>query len=448
MVLMVRNRWIGLSLFFIASSAFLYASYEWVKRPPVVASPEFSSWDLIELTRRLAETHLTPGSVSLNKLKSLKIDSNSINEASFWAARLLTTEKTSPPTIRFQHPAWRSATEDESGETAVIMREWHKHAQTNQLAEFILEMYESNYGSAREILLRVARSRPTVPYIDVMSIQAISDLFGKSVADCAWPHELPEETKVLLRRLYSGEKIYTWIHERKKDLRLISGGTHTILGVYDWISYPKFKDKTGYSSFPDHADAYYDLGGGFATPDIDRVLHQNFESLDIVNPRDANSKQIKFQVLKNWTKKFGLGELRPETQREHAVYLKELEKTPWQNFDIFRNHFRTDLQTYFITSFGFLSSTVVSESAISPETQEGNAYFFVTLQGLKLVMELVALNKDVSLFTYQRASARPYRFRTIFLRFQNQKLVVAKIFPGFHQKPGVSQSSFIERIGE
>lgn len=45
------------------------------------------------------------------------------------------------------------------------------------------------------------------------------------------------------------------------------------------------------------------------------------------------------------------------------------------------------------------------------------------------IMELVALGNEVSLFTYQRATARSYRFRTVFLRFKNRRLFGRALWP-------------------
>jgi hypothetical protein len=135
---------------------------------------------------------------------------------------------------------------------------------------------------------------------------------------------------------------------------------------------------------------------------------------------------------------------RLQTDAERTSYAARLNATPWLPFDVFKDRFPTHFDSYFFTSFGFLSSTVESTSDFKPPEIKGLPnYKYTSYFGVRRILELVAIGKKVDLFTYSRPTNMLYKYLTVFLSFRDRHLVEAKMVPAeVHRK---SMSGILDR---
>ena len=308
---------------------------------------------------------------------------------------------------------------------------WKVRARSSVILRYVLELAKSEFKMTKPTLVYFLKCPTLIPYFDLLLAQAAKSLYGFNLPIIYSPEVLDELSKSHLRRMFQDDGLIRWGESAKTDLHNYSGLTNTVIGLYDWISYPEFRNLTGYDSFPADADGLFDLGGGFATPDISRLIGQTFISLDLISPNEARNWDLNFFVIDRW----GLPKMRIirehlQPERERAKYLDQLKQQPWQHFDVFSDALPTQYHKYFITSFGFLSANVAShsESQLNKIEELLNSYR-VTYMAVRRIVELAALGKEVTLFTYQRASEKSYRYRTILMKFKNNKLTDYKIWP-------------------
>lgn len=365
------------------------------------------------------------------KLQKMNFDSANINETTYLISRLVTIQAHEYEVIQVNnYPHWREASRAKDNITKNQMFNFAKRGKVSLVADYALQLFEKNFGNSRKILLDLAQIRPGAGYLDVFLIQAAHSHLNLHLSNYFFPNSLPQSEKLAIEKLLIDTSVLTWIQSLGTSLRQFSGMTHTISGLYDWISYPKYQEATGFSDISTDAEAYYDLGGGFATPDVDRIFNKKFTSLDILSPQKALDWNIVIQTLTAWhLPKFGINQTTVQTKDEREAYLQQVAQVPWIYFDVFKDHIPTSSQSYVITSFGFLSSTIGSLSTAADTVEGGNNYYSLTYWATKRIVELIAAGKSVDLFTYQRATAKNYRYRTVFLSFKNRQLIKAKFYP-------------------
>jgi hypothetical protein len=365
----------------------------------------------------------------LGELSELVIDGpERAEQGTRLVAELATRQPWIAPVLQLGPSAWREHVSTVAT-TGPMGGSWLRDFDATM--EVVFELYESDYGSARRTLHELNAEDPRIPYLRLLLMHAIFELGLADPREVARRRTLARAIRALLG---DDARLLAWVRQKRTAgvlLKALGGMTHTVLGMYDWtLAAPG----TGFVRRDRRAEAGYDLGGGFGTPDLTRLLGQPLVSLDLQGPGEARRLGIeRFQVASPARRP----ELLPRRVRwqddaEAAAYLLALERQPWQRFDVFTDAFDESVRSYLITSFGFLTSTVASHSphALSREALGGNvlAQMHTTLTGLSRVLRLVALGKDVTLLTYQRATSRAYRNATLFLRFVQHRLADAAAF--------------------
>jgi hypothetical protein len=302
-------------------------------------------------------------------------------------------------------------------------------SRANAVNRRVFELYERDFGSTRRSLHRLdelaEHPEHMVPYFEVLVQNAVSAIFGVAEA-----HQQRLAAPWVERLLGDDAALLGWIEAvvaRGDALKLYGGDTNTLLGIYDWIR----DDPTlGFSRIPIDAESRFDLGAGFGTPYLEDVFGTSFVALDLRAPGEARKLGLALAVQAG-----------PRSQRraldaaEHEAYYQRLDRQPWRRFDVFADAFPTDAASYLVVSFGFLSSTVTSLSPAQPPNVPPRLRpLQTTFTALRRVIELVGHGKDVSLFTFHRATSRAYMNRAIFLRFVGGRLsdhgIAAEPFQG------------------
>jgi hypothetical protein len=128
-------------------------------------------------------------------------------------------------------------------------------------------------------------------------------------------------------------------------------------------------------------------------------------SLDLIDPKRVLSG---FYTLKQ------LSGMSDEDYRE------QIKRQKWEYFDVFTDQINDSYSTYFITSFGFVISTV------APTNGEGT-WINTTYNGIKRIAELIGKGKSVYFILYGRPSVRIHRNKIISFKFENKKPTLIEI---------------------
>lgn len=281
-------------------------------------------------------------------------------------------------------------------------------------------LYNKDYGRTRELFNTfLTRDFPPPPYLFLLFLNALHHAAGLSYEEIA-PLYVGDFEPVapIFHKLFSGSAFDDWFDRAPMGLRYYGGATNTILGLYDEY----FTDpSTGAHLFNRDAQALYDLGGGYNTPEIERLIGRQFVSADIVAPRYADyDEDIAFLGLADdgKTRRVVFGD-------EREDFLRRQREVVYQPFNVHNDSFPDDKDSYGIVSTGFMTSTVRPQE-MQPEwaTKPAGGYGHVALsiQAMIRVLELVKKGKAVDLFTVQRAGSRVYKYKTCFLQWRAGKL--------------------------
>ena len=274
----------------------------------------------------------------------------------------------------------------------------------------------------REIFELLLSQKTAPPYLNVLLLYMIKQLFGLSNDAMAKitedRNELHHWYEELLRHK---TRAADWIIANGQALRFLGGRTNTILGYYD------FYFDTLYSK-RDFA-AYFDLGGGFNTSEITRLTGSEFISLDLLSPAPTtyNRDIIMRRKLAN-------GTIRCLNDAEMAAYFKRQSKVPWMAFDVGTDSIPSGFDSYFLTSTGFMTSTVKPSSGLKERwcaepLEPQYRHILTSFIAMYRVIELVATGKNVCLMSVSRASSRYYANRAVWLEWKNGAIVDYKTVP-------------------
>lgn len=249
-------------------------------------------------------------------------------------------------------------------------------------------LYENDYGNTRELLhyLNSLDGENKIPYISRF-LMSISNLrYKKSVS---------------LKLMLADNGLIPFIKELSKttSLKKYAGETNTNCRIYDWI----MDDCPIWDDVIVRANCAIDLGGGYATPYLSLLFGKVLTSYDLIDPRSCRELDIQF-VLPHYI-----------TRKE---YLNLLDNQPWQPFDVFEGRFPTNKEVYFITSFGFATSTVRSIGKGSSH----NNWLQLTHECFRRIAELVSLGKEVYFFFYGRPTVRVNRNKIMAFHLKDRKV--------------------------
>jgi hypothetical protein len=362
-------------------------------------------------------------------------DDASVERALGLACELVTRQPLVAPQIGLGPSAWRTRLET-AAPTGPMGGSWLRDF--DPVMQIVFELYEEDFGSTRRTLHALNAEDPRIPYLRLLIMHALFELEGAG-ADIARHRGRLERA---IRRLFDeAARLATWAEAKRNAgvmLKALAGMTNTVIGMYDWIAR---EPRTGFERIFRGAEARLDLGGGYGTPDLSRLVGAPLTSLDLNPPSGARAVGLRrFQVALRTRRGETLPRTRWQNDAEAAAYFAELERQPWQAWDAFADALDEGAASYLITSFGFLTSTVASHSpnALGRERLGKNvlAQMHTTRIGLERVLRLAMLGKDVTLFTYQRATSRMYRNVTVLLRFAAHRLVDSALYEAPFQLQG------------
>lgn len=259
----------------------------------------------------------------------------------------------------------------------------------------------------------------TIPYLYLLLLTIGHDQLGDPRVNALLAGDDYAAWNELVRDIAHDPRTRAFLRSRSQPLRYYSGGTNTVLDLYD-----EHFDEHFARQFALDAAFLGDLGGGFATADLNRITGRRFTSLDIRSPDPYDSDPVGLP-LRRWVN----GRSRMLEPAERRVYLEAQRAVPWIRWDVLERRAFVELlgdhPSYGFVSAGFLTSTVQPVTGAGTLHDRAN-FHGTTLLTLKRIAELVALGKDVSLFTIARPSNRPYYFKTCLLRWQDRRLVAQR----------------------
>ena len=286
----------------------------------------------------------------------------------------------------------------------------------------------------QEIFELFLKEKPRPPYLTLLCLNLIKQIFGHSNDDMAKITSDPMLLHEWFGKLFSDkDKIVEWLKQTKRPLRYYSGNTNTILYRYDML----FKDIAIHNDF----EAYYDLGGGYNTSEINRIFGKDFTSLDKVNP--LISKYDEALVIRKRTSNILNACL---NNQEMAQYLERQGAVKYMKFNVSSQSIPDNFKSYVITSTGFMSSTVklskkMERDWCEEKIEPHNRYTVTSIVAMYRIIELVTAGKHVHLVTINRASSRLYSNRVVSLEWRDGKIVKHKIIPNIH-----TVNSVLEKI--
>lgn len=285
------------------------------------------------------------------------------------------------------------------------------------VALYPIFLFNRDFGQSRRVLrMLLAREKRPPPYLWLVVLNMLHGVLGLSHTDL---HRLVagpfDDLAAYVRRLFDDTKLAEeWLASKRQPLRFYGGATNTVLGLYDGL----FADaRTGARRLRKRSAFRFDLGGGFATSEIERLTGAPFVSADILSPAiELYDPELVIHVA---------GEQQPipaddATREAHLARQRGVAHMP---FDVLTDSFPTHAKSYTIVSTGFMTSTVRPLGRVKAWKGTRLGHVGLSVHAIHRVVELAALGKDVDLFTIQRATSRAYEHKTCFLRWRDGRLV-------------------------
>lgn len=262
----------------------------------------------------------------------------------------------------------------------------------------IVHCYENDIGYTRDILhyINEQKDKDKVPYIWLL----FQSLYKKMYDESRW-------TAKNLLRLVNDETTIDHIKELQESdvgLKTYSGETNTNCTSYDHLRYPDKHFSVDKKSIK-KAQYRADLGGGLATPYISMLLGADYITHDLNDPKERAHDPLIHIV--------------PPANMRLDEYRELLAVQPFKEFNVYDSEgYPKQYDTYSIVSFGFLTSTV---KTVNPLDNEEHNYISTTYHGVKQIMDLVAIGKEVHCLFYGRPTVRVYENTVIQLKFKDHK---------------------------
>lgn len=300
---------------------------------------------------------------------------------------------------------------------AVMLSNWATSRQ-GRLPLYALFLYNANYGHSRAILEHILTGEKTAPpYLKLVLLNILHQSVGLGHDQL---HRITAgsfaELAPWVNRIFHDDAVFGWLKRKKRPIRFYGGVTNTVIGLYDDL----FADPAvGTEHINRTADRYIDVGGGFNTSEIERLVGRAFVSADLATPRLADyDEELIMQDLRG----NAFGPVATEAARQE--FLARQERVVHLPFDVFEDHFATDARSYTIVSTGFMTSTLRPQPSQAKDVKAARLGTISTsVHAILRVMELVALGKSVDLFTIQRATSRVFYYKTCLLQWREGKLV-------------------------
>lgn len=299
---------------------------------------------------------------------------------------------------------------------AVMLANWAT-GRLGWLPLYALFLYNCDYGRSRAILEHMLTGEKSAPpYLKLALLNILHQSVGLGHDEL---HRLTagpfEQLAPFVNRLFHDDAVFDWFARKHQPLRFYGGGTNTVIGMYDEL----FADpEVGAEHLDRSAERYIDLGGGFNTSEIERLVGRPFVSADVATPRLADYDEELIMLDAR------VANVPVATQAARREFLARQDRVVHLPFDVFQDHFATDASSYTIVSAGFMTSTLTPGSSETRSVKGARLGTVSTsVHAILRVLELVALGKSVDLFTIQRATSRVYLYKTCLLQWRDGKLV-------------------------
>lgn len=311
---------------------------------------------------------------------------------------------------------WIARLRRQGNRRAFTLVQWCTSARTD-VALYPIFLFNRNFGDTRRIFqtLLAAEKQPP-PYHWLVLLNILHARLGLSHTDL---HRLAsgpfERFAPYLDALFSDRKIVEqWLTSKPQPLRFYGGATNTVLGLYDDI----FSDpRTGAKRLRKRAELCFDIGGGFATAEVARLVGVPFTSADIVTPSmEQYDPELVIHVAKGH-------ERVPADDKARSAHFARQRHVPHLPFDVLEMSLPAHAKSYTIVSAGFMTSTVRPRKRVEGWKGTRFGHVGLSVHAILRVVELAALGKEVDLFTVQRATSRFYKYKTCLLRWRGGKLV-------------------------
>ena len=283
----------------------------------------------------------------------------------------------------------------------------------SRLGHYLLFLYNMNYGNSRKVLNVLVRRDIAPPQIHLLLANIAFDLYPLSLEQKNVLLDYKLETWAdYLNDLFGGDKIEKWMRDFRPDHQYDNGiRTNTVIGVFDRF----FAGPYGFAGFNREADVFYDLGGGYNTPEMNRVTGLPFTCLDTYSPRNVNSRVLICKMIDGRTLAL------PRDERDE--YVKKLQAVDYTLFDVCSSEFPSQYSSYGIVTTGFLLATPYARQAtdiveLSPDVR----WLYISVMGIHRILQLISRGKSVDLFSVQRGASRPFCHDVVFLRWRNHRL--------------------------
>jgi hypothetical protein len=338
----------------------------------------------------------------LEQINNLNKDSEDYHELLTRLLVLLATKKPIliPQVKLSNNTAWMQYMKSNAIDTkASAMANTIKMLDKSPINQWVINLYEENWANTRLLVNYVngLQSRDKVPYLHILLKTLFKSMFDRKL-------ETEQDLKDLMARTDLIDNVVA-TSITLGGLKKISGETATNTGIYTWLT--TSGDFNVLTDVIANANAAYDLGGGYCTPALSMQFKKKLISLDLIDPKTARTDNVGIAVD-------------PSLEMRTIQYLDLLDQQKWEQFDVFVSSINNQFDSYFITSFGFATSTVVS---IDNKTWIDTSY-----SAIKCITKLIAEGKDVYFILYGRPTARIHQNKVIGMRFVNKELVSTEIY--------------------
>jgi hypothetical protein len=338
----------------------------------------------------------------LEQINNLDKDSEDYHELLTRLLVLLATKKPIlVPQVKLSNKtAWMQYMKSNAIDTkSSAMANTVKMIDKSPINQWVITLYEENFANTRLLVNYVngLQSRDKVPYIHILLKTLFKNMFSRKL-----------ETEQDLRDLMSRTDLIDNVVKASVTLgglKKISGETATNTSIYTWLT--TSGDFNVLTDVIANAEAAYDLGGGYCTPALSMQFRKKLTSLDLLDPKTARTDNVVLNVD-------------PYFEIDTLQYLDLLDQQKWEEFDVFLSSINNQYNSYFITSFGFATSTVSSV--------DNKTWIDTTYSAIKCITKLIAEGKDVYFILYGRPTARVHQNKVIGMRFVNKELVSTEIY--------------------
>lgn len=338
----------------------------------------------------------------LEQINNLDKDSEDYHELLTRLLVLLATKKPIlVPQVKLSNKtAWMQYMKSNAIDTkSSAMANTVKMIDKSPINQWVITLYEENFANTRLLVNYVngLQSRDKVPYIHILLKTLFKNMFSRKL-----------ETEQDLRDLMSRSDLIDNVVKASVTLgglKRISGETATNTSIYTWLT--TSGDFNVLTDVIANAEAAYDLGGGYCTPALSMQFRKKLTSLDLLDPKTARTDNVVINVD-------------PYFEIDTLQYLDLLDQQKWEEFDVFLSSINNQYNSYFITSFGFATSTVSSV--------DNKTWIDTTYSAIKCITKLIAEGKDVYFILYGRPTARVHQNKVIGMRFVNKELVSTEIY--------------------